>query len=260
MMPESTSPLPAVASGGPAGGGQAARRGVPAVGCGHRGQRSLQQDDGTGGPGQAPRRGEAVLRRWPPRLRRAYSPSWGVRMVGALRLSSRVRAASRRRRARSARRRRSPAGPGRRRSTARISSAVASSRAEPGPDAPRPCTWPSPRGRRRPNPSAGRCMRTASVGQAAGGVARRAQADHAGAGGHGAAGAQDGRTLHARRAGGHPDRVRPLVDLARARRGRAPRRRRPRPAAPAASGTRSRCRPPRRRRCAPARRPGAGRA
>ena len=181
---------------------------------------------------------------------RAYSPSWGVRMLGALRLSSRVRAAAA-----------SPSAVQR----VGVDHQRHGHRGDDGPDllgrgrrrsraparSPPPCTWPSPPGTRPPSRSPGRCMRTASVGQARGGVARRAQADHAGAGRHGTAGAQDGRALHAGRAGGHADGGRPLVDLTRPGRHEA-RRRRPRRAAPAAWGTRCRCRPPRPGRCTPA--------
>ena len=102
--------------------------------------------------------------------------------------------------------------------TARISSADRVARAEARADRPRPCTWPSPPGRHPAHPSAGRCMRTASVGQARRGVAGRAEPDHAGARGHGATGAEHGRALHAGRAGRHADGVRPLVAVAGARR------------------------------------------
>ena len=67
--------------------------GRPASWCGHRRQRALQQHDRS----RRPARLRAAARRSSPGgapASRAYSPSWGVRMLGALRFCSRVRAAS----------------------------------------------------------------------------------------------------------------------------------------------------------------------
>ena len=98
---------------------------------------------------------------------RAYSPSWGVRMLGALRLSSSVRAVAASPRAVSA----SASitrGTGAPATTARISSATASPVPRPGPIT--IALHFAVASKNAPDqPSAGRCIRTASVGQAADG-------------------------------------------------------------------------------------------
>ena len=166
MIPDRTSPLPAVA-----------RAGLPAL---------LSTTSATSS-GEAPGRATAVsepfnrtmvpvasarrraaARRSSPGAApamRAYSPSWGVRMLGPLRLSSKVRAAAT-----------SPSavnasasitsGTATAAMTARISSATAAPVPRPGPIT--TALHFAVASRKAPaHPSAGRCMRTASVGQAA---------------------------------------------------------------------------------------------
>ena len=78
MMPESTSPVPAVASrSSPAFGDQ-----DPSARLGDDRRRALQQHDGAGGGGQLPCGGDAVRTGRRP-ASRLNSPSWGVSTVGA---------------------------------------------------------------------------------------------------------------------------------------------------------------------------------
>ena len=167
MIPDRTSPLPAVASAGPPA---AARRtsGVTAAPAG-----SATAVSGpfkrTTAPVAAASRRAAESRSGPGAdpARRAYSPSWGVRMLDAPRCPSSTRAASVPPSARSASAS-ITTGTGTAASTARISAATASPVPRPGPMT-TALHLAVAATKASAHPSAGRCIRTASVGQAAAG-------------------------------------------------------------------------------------------
>ena len=168
----------------------------------------FNEDDRAGGRGQPPGGGQAVRAR-APRRHRAYSPSCGVRTLGALRLSRSWRAAAASPSAVSASAS-ITSGTGAPAITARISSPTSFPVPRPGPMttalhlavASRNASAQPSCGQRH----ADRLDRPRRLG-----VPGRAEPDHARARRHGAAGAEHGRALHPGRAGRHADGGRPLV-------------------------------------------------
>ena len=256
MIPESTSPLPAVARDGPPASANSTSGTDDPSGVATAVERSLEQDHRPGAGGEPPRRREALLARRRPGdagvlavvrrqdARRAPLVEQGPRRADVAQRAQRVGVDHQRHRG------------------AGDDGADLLGHRAPVPS-PGPITMARHLRGRRPGtapaqPSAGRCMRTASVGHAATGHrARRA-------------GSCPTPAAIAPRV--HEHRPRPpcpaepaamptawvhLLPLARPAAGRA-RRRRPRRASAAASGSRCRCRPPRPRRSAGAVRPAAG--
>ena len=166
MTPERTSPLPAVAR---AGRPAAARRTSGATAASGDATAVSGPLRSTTAPVVSARYRAAASRSSPGGrpARRAYSPSWGVRMHGAWRVASNARADAASPRARSASAS-TTSGTGALATTVRISSAVVSPVPSPGPTTTaRHLDVPSKKAPAQP--SAGRCRRTASVGQAAAG-------------------------------------------------------------------------------------------
>ena len=214
MIPDSTSPLPAVANDGTPAPASSTSGAPEASGAATAVSGPLSR---TTAPVAAASRRAASRRSGPgadPAMRGVLAVV-RVRMLGALRLSSRVRAA--------------PASPSAVSASASITNGPARRHARPGSPRPPPSPVPSPGpittalhlaipSKKAPaQPSRGQVHPHCLGRPRRGGVAGRAQPDHAGARRHGAAGAQDGRALHPGRAGRHADGVRPLVDLARPR-------------------------------------------
>ena len=209
ITPESTSPVPAVAS-----------RDEPAVATRARPSGAGHHRGAAPSPGPPSRRRRPAVGRRPAGRRpggrpsrRAYSPSWGVSTTVRLRRA----AAARGRGGRGPRgRRRPPPSAGRcpvhqaphlgRRSTGH----------GPAPDRrPSPGTARRPRGRPPPSPSAGSDDAHRLGGRELPEVRPgHPEPDHAGPGPGGGPGAESGRPGHARRAGHHQHRRAPLVVVA----------------------------------------------